>query len=751
MRTKLFFLVCFFALFLAKATYAAHIIGGQISYSCLGGGNYEITIKMYRDCYGGGALFDSDPQSNTVGQLTIYRDGLPVPFQSITLPPPVITSLEPNLNIDCAGESPDVCVEEGLYVFTVNLPSGPDSYHLTYQRCCRNNTITNIHDPGETGATYTVEITPAAQSNCNNSPVFKNFPPIAICAGMPLNFDHSATDVEGDSLVYEFCNPLKGGAINDVAPDPDAFPEYEPVDFVEPTYTVDRPLAGDPIVQIDPVTGIMSGVPEIIGQFVVGICVKEYRNGVLLSVIQRDFQFNVTPCDFTVTADLNGETTDGRLYRYETCEGGTIDMINESYELSLIDAYQWDFDMQDGNPIHTAATDLSLTFPNAGIYYGRMIVNPESYCTDTALVEVAVSPFPKAAVDGVTTDSLTFKYKTCEDGTVQMLNESYPVNYIESYKWEFDMQDGSTITSLNKDLNIPFPDAGTFYGHIIALPELFCADTALIEVEVLPKPIAVLDGETTDNVLFKYSTCAGGTVDMNNQSYELDAIEGYSWTFNLDDGAPLNTSSTDLSLNFPYEGLYYGQMIVNPGLFCPDTALVEVDVFPVPKAEFAYIPEQPTKLDNIRFVNLSEESDFYDWDFGDWGYSDQVEPELNISLPGVYEVDLFVENQYGCTDSISQEIRILPVFDIYVPNAFSPNDDFVNDTFRAYAACPLEDFKMKVFNRWGILVFESDDIEDSWDGYFNGERLNNGVFSWVITYFFEGRNRVKKGDVNIIR
>ena len=75
---------------------------------------------------------------------------------------------------------------------------------------------------------------------------------------------------------------------------PDANHPYEAVDFVGPLYGSARPLGGDPLVTIDPQTGVISGTPIAVGQFVVGICVKEYRDGELLSTIQRDFQFNIT-------------------------------------------------------------------------------------------------------------------------------------------------------------------------------------------------------------------------------------------------------------------------------------------------------------------------------------------------------------------------------------------------------------------------------------------------------------------------
>ena len=115
-------------------------------------------------------------------------------------------------------------------------------------------------------------------------------------------FDHSATDIDGDSLVYEFCNPLltnvPGFYIN-----PPGAPDYPDLVF-NPGYSFDYPINSDPAFDIDPETGLITGTPTLMGQFVVGICVKEYRDGVLLSTTNRDFQFNVTQCDVQVIAAI---------------------------------------------------------------------------------------------------------------------------------------------------------------------------------------------------------------------------------------------------------------------------------------------------------------------------------------------------------------------------------------------------------------------------------------------------------------
>ena len=455
---------------------AAHIIGGEMSYRCFGAGKYQLTVKLYRDCYGGGANFDSFTPQDLIGQITIYQGSSSVPFQSVLLDAPKVVNIVPDLSDECRAQPPDLCVEEGVYTILLDLPRSRDSYFISYQRCCRNNTISNIHNPGETGATYSLEISPLAQESCNNSPVFKEFPPVAICANEPLSFDHSAIDEEGDSLVYEFCAPLKGGSLDELAPDPDANVPFEEVDFVAPNYTADQPLAGDPLVKIDPVTGMITGTPTTVGQFVVGICVKEYRGGELLSITQRDFQFNVVPCNFSVVADLDGGDKEGDVFLYEICQGDELEINNTSYSQDNIHAYEWNFNTGDST-FNSADPHVVLTFPEEGDYKGQMVINPSEACTDTALVRVLVKSNPSAEI--------TYSFDTCDTGPVQFhlflpINESPIVNY----HWNFgDGNESTEILPMHQ-----FAEGGSYNVQLTVEDEDGCVGMDTKEVNWTPEP-----------------------------------------------------------------------------------------------------------------------------------------------------------------------------------------------------------------------------------------------------------------------
>ncbi|MGB3949270.1 MAG: SprB repeat-containing protein, partial [Bacteroidia bacterium] len=132
----------------------------------------------------------------------------------------------------------------------------------------------------------------------NSSPTFDLFPPVFICAGQQFTFDHSATDIDGDQLTYSFYTPFDGDNAVGGPKDP-TFPNGNVISFQpivwQPGYSATNPLGGAPPT-LNTSTGLLTGIANTIGQFVVGVSVKETRNGVVLSQTLRDFQFNVVDC-----------------------------------------------------------------------------------------------------------------------------------------------------------------------------------------------------------------------------------------------------------------------------------------------------------------------------------------------------------------------------------------------------------------------------------------------------------------------
>ncbi len=309
---------------LGGPAYATHIVGAELYYECVDSTNhvYDLTLKLYRDCLNGQAPFD---QNIT---LFIFNASTGAIIQTVNVAaPPNTPQIQPTDWSACVAVIPSICVEEGIYKKQVTLPPNATGYNIGWARCCRNQSIDNLISPLQEGITFLAQVPPNAVANCNNMPTFDAVPPIFLCANEQFNFDHSATDIDGDSLVYAIVNPYTGlnflgqGAGNpQVGSNPPAVdpfnnllgpPPYVNVGFA-PGYSFANPFGSNNFV-IDPQTGFISVTPNQVGIFVFAISVFEYRNGILLSENRRDFQIHILPClpqgvPPNISHDLTGTT-----------------------------------------------------------------------------------------------------------------------------------------------------------------------------------------------------------------------------------------------------------------------------------------------------------------------------------------------------------------------------------------------------------------------------------------------------------
>ena len=737
MKKYLRYILCSFILLSQLMVNGAHIIGGEMTYSCLGNGDYEITMKVYRDCQGGGAQFDGPGN----GAMSIYNGNSTIEFDRITMPSPTITDVQPDINNPCLILPSNVCVEQGVYQFnlsdpgigSINLPNSDNSYHIIYQRCCRNNSISNIIAPGETGATFYVEITPEAQDLCNNTPTFTDFPPIVICVNEDLVFDHSATDIDGDLLVYGLCSPLKGGGtagwttpgnatdFDGTNPNPDRYPPFDNVNFDSPTYEILDPIGGMPALAIDPVTGVLTGHPTTQGQFVVGICVKEYRNGVLLSVVQRDFQFNVAFCEPTVVASVNGDdliTTDP-LFMFSNCNGDTVFNF-QAPSSQFINDYIWEFDLGGLTPLSLNQQNINVTFPGYGVYDGLLILNPGTPCGDTATIEVEIFEPPTA--------DYSFDYDTCVAGPVTFTDLSTPTNFHDLETWEWDFGDGQVSTEPSPVLS--YVDPGVYNVSLLVTDENGCTNTSNQVVTWLPVPPLIVIEPS------EFQGCAPLDIFFNNLSTPIDDTYEIVWDFG--DGGFGDAISPSYTYQDP--GTYTVHVGITSPIGCfterefPD--LIRVDSFPI--ADFSFGPERITNFEpEVNFTNESIRDVQWYWNFNDEGISYEENPSFIFQDTGQQVVELIVLTQAGCPDTVYKVIDIIPEIRFFLPNAFTPNDDTVNDEFKAVGFFRgMKNYKFEVWNRYGELVFQTTDPDVGWNGrQSNGTtKMPAGVYVCNVTY-----------------
>ncbi len=739
---------------------ARHIVGGDVEYRCLSVNTANNTVEfrvrftLYRDSQSGGAPFDGDPFNNTPASRFGIYSGSGQNWNFVRLiqnvPATGISEVGFDTSNPCVEIPSGVGVERGIYEFTITLPIINQNYMITYQRCCRNETITNLLNPGDNGAAFSVEITPEAQIQCNNSPSFNNFPPIFICADQDINFDHSATDSEGDELIYSFCAPKTAGgqegvggvgdaeSCNGVRPNPEnCRPPFDNVTFSGP-YTPTAPMAGNPLITINPQTGLISGSPTMQGQFVVGVCVQEFRNGILLGETRRDFQFNVVLCTPLVFADIESESNiDFVDFFVKSCGANIVTFNNLSTNIDNIVSYEWAFDI-GGDTTFIDTRDATVAFPGLGTYYGHMILNKGTSCADTA--NIAVDVFPAIDAD------FSFTYDTCVAGPVSFIDESVTgaAGGITDWSW----RDESEIFSIDTDVNHLFSDPGNIPVTLTVTDVNECKDSIEQIINWYPVPPLIVTEPT------RFISCEGGEVFFNNLSSPIN--EEYLITWDFGDG----NFSNDISPTHVYEEI--GNYTVSVSIVSPNSCEVDrtfidwITVLEKPLADFTYNPEDPDIFNNeVSFSNLSELAIGYQWNFNDEFISLQENPVYTFVDTGFQDVTLVAFHESGCTDTLTQQIDVKPLVDYFMPNAFSPNGDGENDTFigRGFVS-GVQEFSMRIWNRWGEMVYETNDPLIGW----NGTKQNTGIQSPKGVYVYQlsyvsprGKSINQNGHLTLIR
>jgi len=732
-----------------------HIIGGDMSYRCLSVDtvnkfvNFAVTLKMYRDCYAPQAA-EFDEQIK-IGIYEKLPNGF---FRNVKKLDQVILKT-PIVNINADDDNPclivpeNVCVQEGTYEFQTGiLRMSTNSYYIAYQRCCRNETISNIIAPGMDGAAFVIEITPEAQRVCNNSPVFKKFPPIVICINSSLNFDHSIIDRDGDQVTYEFCTPLvaggQDGTLNGsemcygVKPDPfNCPPPFNTVNYRTPIYSANAPLAGNPVVTIDPLTGIISGKPEIQGQFVVGVCIREYRNGILLTETRRDFQFNVTYCEPKVHAKLKSDSIlNGKKFIINLCGKSDLDFENLSTDAQFIREYDWTFSI-GGMQQKEKQRNARFSFPGLGSYFGKMVLNPGSECSDSADIQVNVFPEIRAGFN--------FVYDTCIAGPVLFSDQSFSGSgQLTNWDWTFASSGNSVLANPSFVFNTP----GLKPIQLQVRDINGCVDDTVAMIPYFPvPPLLVVDPSAFDG-------CTPLNVCFNNLSVPIDTSYTIVWDFG--DGK----SSSDISPCHSYKdgGLYSVKLqITSPiGCYIEKAYPNWINVRQSPKADFSYTPDKFSSFQKTAsFTDLSTNTNSRLWIFDQTDKSSLINPIYTFRDTGRQSIQLIAINNNGCRDTLTQYLDVEPIVTYHMPNAFTPNGDSKNEYFLGLGVLDgMGSFEMSIWDRWGGRVFKTNDPREGWNGRFenSGSNLPNGVYVYLVRYTTPRNQLIElKGFANLIR
>jgi gliding motility-associated-like protein len=476
-------------------------------------------------------------------------------------------------------------------------------------------------DPGDVGATYVATVPGTESSPNNSSPQWNQLPPLYVCANLPMVIDQSAFDVDGDSLVYSLCTPLGGASATAPAPNPPSDPPYLEIPWQAP-YGLGDLLGGPVPLTIDAVTGEINAIPDAQGTFVIGMCVQEYRNGILLGETTRAIQLNVVNCQAPVAIpdDVNEISPNSFINCTEFVEFNAFNSAG-------FDIW-WDF----GDPTTLADTaNTQITqwqYPGPGSYDLTLVVynpiNPnDPLCTDTVIQEIIIQDtvIPVAGADTA----------TCPGIPVQIGAEP-----IVGWTYDWDPPIGLD------DPNIAQPTA-TITGEVTyvltATDAEGCSGSDSITISLLENTLADAGPDV--------QLCSGDSVQLN-----ASGGVGYLWSPNLF----ITDNAISNPFVFPPSTADYIVEVTNSD-GCIGTDTVNIELF-----EPALVMSNDTSLcigDTIIISAAGAVS--YSWS-----------PNLNISDTGIgnpevwptstttYLVDAVDVNTCDVSDSITVTVVPLP-------------------------------------------------------------------------------------------
>ena len=612
---------------------ASHIIGGDIYYDYLGNDTYRFYISLYRDCLSTGAAYD-DPM-----YLAVYnQDNFLI--QNVQIPFPGSNVLPVIFNNPCVTPPGNICTEVATYVTTINLPAAVGGYTITYQRCCRGPNINNLVNPDDTGITLTCKV-PGVDTgaNINSSPRFTNYPPLLLCNNEDLVFDHSATDPDGDQLVYSLVAPFQGGGPPPNAqPNPASPPNYMPIIWNNGFSTV-NPLGPGASINIDPATGLLTASPNLLGRFVVGIQVEEIRNGVVINRTIRDFIFQVFNCQLQLEAILPTQEQLPGFVSY--CQGLDVDFVNNSYGGTN---YEWDFGVPAINNDVSTAFEPSFTYPAPGIYNVQLVVNPGWPCTDTTFMEVNVNN--ELEVGFTSNDSLCIFGNSFDFEAFS--NNPNPVEY----NWDFGITADQQFANGQIVNDISYPETGFQYVTVEGVNGV-CVDTYTDSVFIFPEPIAEI--VIPDDV-----ECLGFDIAFGNASQNSTI---YDWDFGV--AGTTQDVSTDVSPTyvFPGPGVYDVTLIAGSTPECKDTVTESIELNEPLVLAFTHQDSMCVTGNSFDFDGtVSGPPDaVYTWNFGpDASIANSNQVDVNgVSFNTTGSVPITLTGSHdNCQESISSSVYL---------------------------------------------------------------------------------------------
>lgn len=789
MKKLLFIFILTFPLLLN----ATHLVGGCFELKWLGGDNYRLIVRILRDCENGQAPFDSEIAVGFFEKTThIKKKEVILSYNASEKE--VLKFTGPN----CANIV-NGCTEIATYTQNITLPANQFSnnggYYLSWQRCCRNGIISNIIQPGNAAMTLYAEI-PCPKFVKNSTPHYSNSPNTLLCANNLFRYNMNFVDDDGDELRYSLIEPINGNLTWDKPSSSTATAGPYSNIVWRNGYNNQNVITGNLSLAIDSATGELTCNPNAAGVYVASIRVREFRFGVKIGEVRLELQFTVTNCPnnppmasiISINNQLlTGDTievqvpdeicvkirgidqTDSVFMRVITPFSDSVyanlpvyDTLNAGYlavetKFCIQSACEHE-KVNSPFPVYVSITDNGCPISrNAeAIFWVRIKPMPLANPTDLLCMTL---------VDNKET---YFYYGDSTSRTNPYWNKYYIYRGIDYKNNKILDSIFTKFQNLYHDINTPDYENINYTYYMVGINHC-----------LKPGPTSDTLG-TFEQLKFIPEKQFLKFVSVANNKH-LEMVWPATW-------------ERDFAKYFLYKSIRGSNNfeLIHTFEALNDTAYIDMQVN-VKDTSYCYYLVMKDTCDNIgpmgkvacsvvlkgqsgEFMNKLSWSDYLGWEAGVEQYkilrSDPSTPFLQIAKTdgnlfltddklnlneGLFYYHVIAKEKwsenysYFGSNSQSNTIELLQAPIVYVPNAFTANGDGLNDQFK-WVPVFVKDFNIQIFNRWGELIYQTNDKYAPWDGQYKDQLCATDVYFYRMSYTgWEGSEKYSSGNFTLLR
>lgn len=363
-------------------------------------------------------------------------------------------------------------------------------------------------------------------------------------------------------------------------------------------------------------------------------------------------------------------------------------------------------------------------------------------CSDNATLTIT-EPLPLQIT------SLTSDMVICPNETVPLTATATGGNGVYIYSW---LENGTFIGQGNP-FNVTPLTSSTDYCVVLSEACGSLPDTQCMHIDYAT-PIAP---SVVPDII---GGCYPFTVNFTNTTASTDI---QTVTVNFGDGTiQMFNGNQAFSHEYVQAGLFTVQVTIESTFGCTyvTTYTNLIEGYNYPQASFTMTPYEASMFSpHFNLINQSSPDVVsYLWDipFGDPSSSvlENLQVDFPIDTAAIYPITLYVTNDHGCIDSITHNATVYEEVILFAPNTFTPDGDEFNQTWRVFTVgIDVTEFNLKIFNRWGQIVWESNDVEKGWDGIYKGQEVQDGTYTWVVSagINFNDKRYSFEGSVNVLR